>query len=369
MPVYNIPLSTARTTFQNIDVADAKMWVLRADSPFEIALAGGEVLPWPAGLVGEIDHCCIPQGTIGIRNPAGTGFLVLFSSSEFCLDLEASAGAALTALLSAGLLTEGVLSHSFWTPNVAQPQELVSVAGNTWTAVVSAGGLAGQNFSTALPYYGGLVTPQLANAAALGGGSVVNLVRPLNIDIVLNLLSTTALTFTPSPTVLANVGMWAIRTDWFLETPVIGVPALDMVAAVGLGFEPATTTAANGLGGCRGAAIVWSNDRGNDNFWLVACDGANVVQAIDTGISALGHHHVEFQYGVLAGQAQINAVIDGVQRAQLTSIGMTMVTISVMAASVWYPRVAAFKCQAAQGGNNVVLRHAGYDGYMLARIA
>ena len=367
----DLDLTVARDDFQiNLGAA---AWIrfftvgaacsFKLNTPFEY--------PFPIDSPYTLNLCSKPATLLFFTNAAaasGTCVIVWSDGAENVDDFlagESAAGALATT--QQFLLTEAVLSHSFWHPNTSAPQEAIATSGTAATAVVSAGGTAGQNFGTALPYYGGLTASVLASAVALNGGSIVWNTRPLNMDIVLTALCSTAPTYTPSPEALAQSGLWYLRTDWLLETPTVGVPALDMVASVGLGFEPASTTSANGLGGCRGCAIVWSNDRGNDNFWLVAADGTNVTNALDLGVSALGHHVVEFQWGVRGGVAQVIALIDGVEVGSLTTLGMTLLTLSGFGNSVWFPRITAMKIQAAQAGNNVSLRHGGYMGYAIGR--
>lgn len=367
--LYTVDLTIARPTFQNIDIADAKMWILKADSSFDLLLNGTDIIPWPAGLTAEVDHCCVSQGTIGIRNNAGTGQLLIYSSSDYCLDLSGFAGLASVLASQASVIAEGTTSHSFIETSFTNPQEIISTKGDGGAYGVSAGGVAGQNFSTVIPYYGALTASVLASAVALNGGRVVfNVGRMQNLDIVINALQTTALTFTRSPQAVLEAGLWSFAHDALLETPTIGVGG-HLIASMGLGLRIDVGTGANGVGGLRGCGICWSNGLSNNNYHLIAADGTNVTRDIDTGVPAFGHHQLDFRFGSIAGVPIIQAVIDGVSRAVATDIGMTMATISAMAAGVWLPAVSAGKMQLGQNGNQVSFRHAGYSGYRFGRVS
>lgn len=364
----DLQLSAARSDFAVNLGAAAWIRFFQVDASVDVKVDSQASFAFPIAAPCTINACNRPFTQLYLTHAAASGVFTIVWSSDGEENVDDFLAGNSLATSQAFLLTQSVLSQGVWNPNIAVPQEIMGTPGTALTPTASAGGTAGQNFSTTLPYYGGITASVLASAVALNGGSFVWSSRPLNMTAILNALQTTALTFTRSAIALSQVGYWFIKSDWLLETPTIGLPALHMVAALGLGFEPATT-ATTGLGGCRGCAIIWSNDRGNNNFWLVACDGTNVVQALDLGVSALGHHMVEYRFGVLGGVPQIEAVIDGVSRGTLSSLGMSMAVISAMAASVWLPRIAAYKIQAAQNGNNVSLRHGGYADYVVGRYA
>lgn len=368
MPVYTFDMATARPTFQTFDVADPKVWIMRADSAFDLLLNGGEVLPWPAGLIGEVDHCCIQQGTMGVRNAAGSGIVEIFTSSDYCLDLGGLSGLATLLAAQSTQISEATISHSFVETASTNPQENIGVRGDGGTYGVSAGGVSGQNINTVIPYYGAQNASVLASAVALNGGRLIFSVgRMMNMDILVNALQTTALTFTRSPSAVLNAGLWSFECDVLLETPTIAVGG-HLIATMGTGLRIDQGTGANGVGGLRGVGICWSNGLANNNYHLIAADGVNVTRDVDLGVPAFGHHQLAFQIGQIAGVPLVRAVIDDVPRGLLTDIGMTMATISAFAGGWSLPQIGAGKMQLGQNGNQVSQRSGGYTGFRFGRV-
>lgn len=372
--IYQFDLSIARSTFETFVVSDPKAWILSAPSSFDILLDGGDFLPWPAGLVGEIDHCCMPNGTMGIRNTAASGTLVIYTSSDYCLDLSGAPGISTIIQGNAQLLAQSMLWQAFVHPNSTNTQDMMYTFGDAYVWGAVAAGVAGQSIDLTSVYYGGLVGSVLASAAALNGGqgSITNRAF-MNIPLVLTALTTTATPFTKNAFALQNAGLWSLRQDVLLEVPTIGVAGSMIAMGAGIGFDGNATTAANGLGGCRGIGIAWSNQLANNNWHLISCDGTNVVRDLDTGIPAFSggtmlHRVLDFQYGAIGGVPVIRALIDGVARATLFDTGMSMAVITGFAAATWYPRVLAQKIQINQNGNTVRMHCGSYTGFQGGRV-
>lgn len=370
----NVDLTTARVAPTAFPITNAKRIRFHVvPAPFQVRLQSSSADPIPVNEPFTLENCSAnPWTKIYIENVASSGSAVVLAT-DGSEDFDDFLANGVTGLITGTpfLFTESYLWHAFVHPNSTNPQELITTKGDAATYQVSAGGLAGQNFANPPVYYGGLFTPQAANAAALGGGTVTfNPGRMGNLDVIINALSTTVPTFTRGLTALNRAGAWFFETDALLESVVINVAGTMFAAPVAMGWNPGDVTAASGIGGGRGFAILWSNGLPNNNYWLVFGDGTNITASADTGVPAIGSHtHCRLEYGVLGTQAFYRAVIDGQVRATLTTIGTTFATVTGFAAAVIFPRSSAAKIQAGQATNNVILRCGGYDGWSGGRFA